>query len=103
MSYDLVIHDARVDGVRVDIAIAGERIAEIGTGLEGAVLDAGGRLVLPAFVQPHIHLDKVRTGTLVGPNRSGTLAEAISIPIASSARRPSRRSAPARARSSAPP
>ena len=43
------------------------------------MLDAGGRLVSPAFVQPHIHLDKVRTGSLVGPNRSGTLAEAIAI------------------------
>jgi cytosine deaminase len=43
------------------------------------VLDVAGRLVSPAFVQPHIHLDKVRTGPLLGPNRSGTLAEAISI------------------------
>ena len=79
MTYDLVIHDARVDGARVDIAIAGERIAAIGDGLEGPELDAGGRLVSPAFVQPHIHLDKVRTGPLLGPNRSGTLAEAIAI------------------------
>ena len=79
MSHDLVIHDARVEGARVDIAIAGERIAKIGESLEGPVLDVGGRLVLPAFVQPHIHLDKVRTGPLLGPNRSGTLAEAISI------------------------
>ena len=79
MTYDLVIHDARVDGARVDIGIAGERIAEIGTELQGPMLDAGGRLVSPAFVQPHIHLDKVRTGPLLGPNRSGTLAEAISL------------------------
>jgi cytosine deaminase len=79
VTYDLVIRDARVDGARVDIGIAGERIAELGSGLDGPVLDAGGRLVSPAFVQPHIHLDKVLTGSLVGPNRSGTLAEAISI------------------------
>jgi cytosine/creatinine deaminase len=44
-----------------------------------ASLDAGGRLVSPAFVQPHIHLDKVLTGPLLGPNRSGTLAEAIAL------------------------
>jgi cytosine/creatinine deaminase len=79
VSYDLVIHDARVDGARVDVAIAGERVAALGGGFEGPVLDAGGRLVSPAFVQPHIHLDKVRTGSLVGANRSGTLAEAIAI------------------------
>ena len=79
MSFDLVIRDARVDGAAVDIGIAGERIAAVGTGLDGPQLDAGGRLVLPAFVQPHIHLDKVRTGPLLGPNRSGTLAEAIAL------------------------
>lgn len=82
MSYDLLIRAARVEGREelVDIAIAGERIAAVGTGLEAArELDAGGRLVSPAFVQPHIHLDKVLTGPLLGPNRSGTLAEAISL------------------------
>jgi cytosine/creatinine deaminase len=79
VSYDLVIHDARVEEARVDIAIAGERIAKIGESLEGPVLDVGGRLVSPAFVQPHIHLDKARTGPLLGPNRSGTPAEAISL------------------------
>ena len=30
-------------------------------------------------MQPHIHLDKVLTGPLLGPNRSGTLAEAIAL------------------------
>jgi len=80
VTYDLVIRDGRVDGAPVDVAIAGERIAAIGRGIEGAAeLDAGGRLVSPAFVQPHIHLDKVLTGPLLGPNRSGTLAEAIAI------------------------
>ena len=79
MSYDLVIRDARVGDVRADIAVAGERIAAIGARIEGPELDAGGRLVMPAFVQPHIHLDKVLTGPLLGPNRTGTLAEAIAI------------------------
>ena len=75
-----MIRDARVDGALVDLAIAGERIAAIGGPLEAAeTLDAGGRLVSPAFVQPHIHLDKVLTGPLLGPNRTGTLAEAIAL------------------------
>jgi cytosine deaminase len=80
VSYDLVIRRARVEGELTDIGIAGERIAAIGPDLEaGDSLDAGGRLVSPAFVQAHIHLDKVLTGPLLGPNRSGTLAEAIAL------------------------
>jgi cytosine/creatinine deaminase len=80
VTYDLVIRGGRVGDAVADIGIAGERIAAIGSGLEAAKsLDAGGRLVLPAFVQPHIHLDKVLTGPLLGPNRSGTLAEAIAL------------------------
>jgi cytosine deaminase len=80
VSYDLVIRGARVAGAVADIAIAGERIAAIGGPFEApAEIDAKGRLASPAFVQPHIHLDKVRTGPLLGPNRSGTLAEAIAL------------------------
>jgi cytosine deaminase len=78
--YDLVIRGGRVGDAVADVGIAGERIAAVGGPLEGAAaIDAGGRLVSPAFVQPHIHLDKVRTGPLLPPNRSGTLAEAISV------------------------
>ncbi len=80
MTYDLVVRGARVEGALVDLAIAGERIAAIGGPFAAAAeLDAGGRLVAPAFVQPHIHLDKVLTGPLLGPNRTGTLAEAIAL------------------------
>jgi cytosine deaminase len=80
VSYDLVIRGGRVDGAVVDIAVAGERIAAVGGPFEASsVLDAGGRIVSPAFVQPHIHLDKVLTGPLLGPNRSGTLGEAITL------------------------
>ena len=80
MSYDLVIRGARVGDAVVDIAIAGERIAAVGGPFEAPeMVDAGGRLASPAFVQPHIHLDKVLTGPLLGPNRSGTLAEAIAL------------------------
>jgi cytosine/creatinine deaminase len=80
VSYDLVVRGGRVDGALVDLAIAGERIAAVGGPFEAAAeLDAAGRLVSPAFVQPHIHLDKVLTGSLLGPNRSGTLAEAIAL------------------------
>jgi cytosine/creatinine deaminase len=84
MNADLIIRNARIEGrpTRADISVSAgsisrveERLAE--DGLDE--LDAGGRLVSPAFVEPHIHLDKVGTLPLLGGNRSGTLAEAIDI------------------------
>jgi cytosine deaminase len=65
-----------------DVAVSGGLIARVGGRIGGeaaAELDAAGRLVSPAFVQPHIHLDKVGTRPLLGENRTGTLGEAIDI------------------------
>src|SRR5215471_3263072 len=82
--FDLVVRNCRIenrDGL-ADIAIASGLIAWVGDRVDGeclAELDAGGRLVSTAFVQPHIHLDKAGTLPLLGRNRSGTLAEAIDI------------------------
>jgi cytosine deaminase len=82
--FDLVVRRARIDGRAEphDIAIAGERIAAVTPAVDGdatRTIDADGRLASPAFVQPHIHLDKVRVGALLPPNRTGTLAEAIEL------------------------
>jgi cytosine deaminase len=82
--FDLVLRRARIEGRAEphDIAIAGERIAAIAPSIAGDApreIDADGRLASPAFVQPHIHLDKVLVGPLLPPNRSGTLAEAIAL------------------------
>ena len=66
----------------VDIAVSDGIIAAITESLDGGgdvEVAVGGRLVAPAFVQPHIHLDKVGTLPLLGENRTGTLAEAIEI------------------------
>ncbi|MCA9298687.1 MAG: amidohydrolase family protein, partial [Phycisphaerales bacterium] len=41
------------------------------------VLDAEGMLVIPRFVDPHVHLDLAYTFDPSNPNRSGTLVEAI--------------------------
>lgn len=41
------------------------------------VLDAQGGLVLPAFVEPHIHLDTTQTAGQPAWNQSGTLFEGI--------------------------
>jgi cytosine deaminase len=81
---DLMLRRCRVKDSQelVDIAISAGVIAGVGHHLDQdglAELDADGRLVSCAFVQPHIHLDKVGTLPLLGPNRTGTLAEAIDI------------------------
>ena len=43
------------------------------------VLDAEGRLVLPPFVEPHIHLDTTLTAGQPEWNKSGTLFEGIQL------------------------
>ncbi len=78
---DLLITNARVwdDRELVDIAIEGERIAAIGPDIrpEGVPsIDAAGRVVMPGFVEPHLHLDKALVYRRQ-PARDGTLAEAI--------------------------
>jgi cytosine deaminase len=81
---DLVIRNARVAGADrpVDIGVRGERIARIAHGVtdRGAVeIDADGRLVTPALVEPHLHLDAVLTEGEPRSNRSGSLFEGIEI------------------------
>ncbi|WP_228749886.1 amidohydrolase family protein [Bradyrhizobium sp. BR 10261] len=62
---DLVITNARMRSRElVDIAITDGVITAIGDRLDHAaqsVIDAGGGLVMPAFVNPHLHLCKVWT------------------------------------------
>ena len=65
MAFDLLIRDARVvDGTGMpayaaDVAVAGSRIARIGRIREGArrVVDAGGRVLAPGFIDVHTHYD----------------------------------------------
>jgi cytosine/creatinine deaminase len=81
---DLILRRCRVEGRQelVDIAIRAGLIDQVGGRLRQdgrAELDVAGRLTSCAFVQPHIHLDKVGTLPLLGSNRTGTLAEAIDI------------------------
>ena len=78
---DLLITNARVwdDRPPVDIGIEGERIAAIEPRIDadaGRTIDAGGRAVLPGFVEPHLHLDKALIYRRQ-PARDGTLEEAI--------------------------
>ena len=62
-SFDLVLRDARVNGCAAlqDIGVTNGRIAAIGQIATGAGRKdeaVGGRLVLPGFVDTHVHLDK---------------------------------------------
>jgi N-acyl-D-aspartate/D-glutamate deacylase len=65
VAWDLLIRDARVvDGTGMpafaaDVAVAGSRVARIGRVREGArrVVDAGGRVLAPGFIDVHTHYD----------------------------------------------
>ena len=64
MSADIVIRGGVVvdgtgePGREADIAITGDRISEIGSGLSGKVeLDASGQVVAPGFIDIHTHYD----------------------------------------------
>ena len=79
----LMIRNARFpDGEVRDLFLAAGRIAQIGVNLatpEGAaVLEAEGRLVTPALVDAHVHLDKTLMGLDFVPHIPGdTIAQRI--------------------------
>ncbi|MGU3666455.1 amidohydrolase family protein [Methylobacterium sp. A49B] len=81
MSFDLVLRNGRLaeaDAEPIDIAIRDGRVAALGRALvcDAPEEDLGGRLVVPGFVETHVHLDK---SCLLGrcACREGTLAEAV--------------------------
>jgi cytosine deaminase len=80
---DLVLRNATLaDGRRVDIAIAGDRIAAVEAGLPQRgirEIDAGGDLVAPPFVDAHFHMDATLSYGLPRVNESGTLLEGIAL------------------------
>src|SRR3984957_19880281 len=84
MALDILIKNVAVwnsDGLR-DLAIAGGRFVAVpqnATEISALVLDAGGRIAVPGFVEPHIHLDKALISERAPFNVSGTLTEAIEI------------------------
>ncbi|WP_367125818.1 amidohydrolase family protein [Streptomyces phytohabitans] len=83
----LVVRNARLAGrtETVDILVRDGRFARIGAPSDrGApvaarVVDADGRLVVPPFVDAHMHLDSALTLDPADPNRSGTLREGIAV------------------------
>lgn len=79
-AYSWVLRQASlVGGERVDIALDGSRIAAVAPQLpqQGRrEMDLAGQLVLPSFVEPHVHLDKTYS-LRASQNPAGTLAGAI--------------------------
>lgn len=78
------VRNARIRGRKqLQDVVIGEsgRIERVGPRLrlpsKGRVIDAAGGLVLPSFVDAHLHLDLAYSLDLVKPNKSGTLVEAI--------------------------
>jgi cytosine deaminase len=85
MSFDTILRNGRIAGRKhgpVDIGMRDGRIAAIGPALEAGALDGtrefalDGRLVIPGFVETHIHLDKSCISDRCA-RRTGTLKEAI--------------------------
>ena len=74
------LQDARLpDGQTADVVVDGERIARVGPGAASEVADrlaCSGKLVLPAFIDGHVHLDKVLIRDELREH-DGTLAGAI--------------------------
>ena len=84
---DRIFRNARIGSqdALVDFCVTGGLFSRISPGLGNDAgceeVDLGGRVVLPAFVESHIHLDKAFLEERE-PNRSGTLEDAISITLA---------------------
>lgn len=77
---DLILRNGTLaDGRRADIAVRAGHIERIAPHIEQegvAAEELGGQVVLPSFVDLHMHLDKAFTLGLT-ENQSGTLREAI--------------------------
>lgn len=84
MAFDLIVRNATLPDSRpgLDIAVEGGRIAAIAPSIQaeaGRVIDAGGYLVAPPFVDCHFHMDATLSLGLPRMNQSGTLLEGIAL------------------------
>jgi len=86
MPLDILVRNVALPGMAGlrDVGIAEGRFVSIGASAAAAAaatltLDAEGRMAVPGFVEPHIHLDKALISERAPVNVSGTLTEAIEI------------------------
>ena len=84
MPFDLILRNVNLPDGRtgVDVAVADGRIAAVEVGIDaeaGRIVDGGGRLLSPPFVDIHFHMDATLSLGLPRLNRSGTLLEGIAL------------------------
>jgi cytosine/creatinine deaminase len=85
MNLDILVKNVALWGAEglYDLGIANGRFVSISQSsaspASALTLDAEGRMAVPGFVEPHIHLDKALISERAPVNRSGTLTEAIEI------------------------
>lgn len=81
---DLIVRNARIKGRKGLLCIACQdgKIAEVAPSIAGEareIVDAGGNLATPPFVDSHFHMDATLSMGMPRLNRSGTLLEGIRI------------------------
>jgi cytosine deaminase len=81
---DVLLKDCALPDGRtgIDIGVADGRIAAVQPALDapaGRVIDAGGQLVSPPFVDAHFHMDSTLSYGIPRVNASGTLLEGIAL------------------------
>ncbi len=62
MAVTAIVDATLLDGSRADVVLDGERVVVVGPSAGAGVgdrVDAAGGLLLPAYIDTHIHLDKV--------------------------------------------
>lgn len=83
----IILQNARLvgkDGIH-SVLVKDGKIAVVADGageqpaIDARVVDCGGKLLAPAFIDCHVHLDKTNIVDVVRTNTSGTLKEAIEI------------------------
>lgn len=85
MTPDILVKNVALWGTEglCDLGIANGHFVSIGQSAAssnaGLTLDAQGRMAVPGFVEPNMHLDKALISERTPVNISGTLTEAIEI------------------------
>ena len=82
--FDLLVRNATLPDGRtgIDIAVGGGQIVDVGRALggeAGTVIEAGGYLLSPPFIDAHFHMDATLSLGLPRYNMSGTLLEGIAV------------------------
>jgi N-acyl-D-amino-acid deacylase len=87
--YDLVLHNARIvdgsggAGYRSDVAIAGDTIVRVAPTIEAGVarvVDVGGQVLAPGFIDVHTHV-RMRRGIFEHPTADNYIRQGVTTVI----------------------